>query len=148
MSPINTINSAITFKDKNAALTLSSHERKELAVKALFGKSTITRLAEEANISRKFIYSQKRKAMEALDTAFSEEKKDEEKVLFYLPVTKSWLKQLVIALILICHSSYSGVVEVFRDLLNIGISKGGIHNILRDVLEKVKRSTPSKIYLE
>ena len=76
--------------------------------------------------------------MEALDSTFSEEKVGEEKVLFYIPVTKSWLQQLVITLILICHSSYQGVIEIFRDLLNIGISKGGIHNILQDVLEKAK----------
>ena len=88
MSSTDTTNSAITFKDKNTASMLSSHKRKELAVKALSGKSTITRLAEEANTSRKFIYSQKRRGMEALDTAFSEEKGDEEKVLFYLPVTR------------------------------------------------------------
>ena len=138
MSLTNTTNSSTTFKVKNAASKLAAHERKDLAIHALSGRSTITRLAEEANTSRKFIYSQKHKAQEALDTAFSEEKADEEKVLFYLPVTKSWLKQLVIALILICHSSYQGVVEIFRDLLNMGISKGGIHNILRDVLEKVK----------
>ena len=106
MSFTDTTNSAITFEDKNAASTLSSHARKGLAVEALSGKSTITRLAEETNTSRKFIYSQKRKAMEALDAAFSEEKGNEEKVLFYLPVIKSWLKQLVIALILICHCGW------------------------------------------
>lgn len=138
MSPTNATSSTATFKDKNAASKLSPYERKELAVEALSGKSTITKLAEEANTSRKFIYSQKHKAAEALDEAFLEEKSSEEKVLFYLPVTKDWLKQLVIALILVCHSSYQGVVEIFRDLLNTGISKGGIHNILRDVLEKVK----------
>ncbi len=128
MSPTNATNSSTTFKVKNAASTLSSHERKDLAVHALSGKSTITSLAEEANTSRKFIYSQKNKATEALDAAFSEEKRDEGEVLFYLPVTKGWLKQLVIALILICHSSYQGVIEIFRDLLNVEISKGGIHN--------------------
>ena len=124
MSSTDTINSTTTFKVKNRASILTSHERKQLAVHALSAKSTITRLAEESNTSRKFVYSQKDKAIEALDTAFSEDKPCDKEVLFYLPVTKAWLKQLVMALVFICHSSYQGVIEIFRDLLNVGISKG------------------------
>ncbi len=44
------------------------------------------------------------------------DKKDD--VLFYLPVTKSWLKQLILTLILICHSFYRGVKELLRDLFD------------------------------
>ena len=137
MSNVNFANSSDIFKVKNGASELNFKERKELAIHAITGKSTITSLAEEAKTSRKFIYAQKDKAIKALGTAFSEVEPDEEKVLFYLPVTKSWLKQLVIALIFICHSSYQGVIEIFRDLLHVGISKGNIHNILQGVLEKI-----------
>ena len=48
-------------------------------------------------------------------------------VLFYLPVTKDWLFQLILALVLICHASYRGFVELFRDLLDVSISVGTIH---------------------
>ena len=137
MSNANATNPSDSFKVKNGALDLNLNKRKELAIHAISGKSTITSLAEKTNTSRKFIYAQKDKGIKALDTAFSEVEPDEEKVLFCLPVTKSWLKQLVIALIFICHSSYQGVIEVFRDLLHIGISKGNIHNILQGVLEKI-----------
>ena len=41
----------------------------------------------------------------------------ENDVLFQLTVTKTWLRQVIVALPLICHSSYRGVVEFMRDLL-------------------------------
>ena len=49
---------------------------------------------------------------------------------FHLPVTKSWLYQLILGLVLICHSFYRGVVELFRDLFDLPISIGTIHNRL------------------
>ncbi len=52
-------------------------------------------------------------------------------VLFHLPVTKTWLSQLILGLVLICHSSYRGVVELLRDLFDISISVGTIHNRLQ-----------------
>ncbi len=47
-------------------------------------------------------------------------------VLFYLPVTKAWLRQLVLALVLIGHSSYRAVVELLRDLFDYHISLGNV----------------------
>jgi len=47
---------------------------------------------------------------------------DEPEVLFYLPITKTWLWQLILGLILICHCSYRGVVELLRDLFDLPIS--------------------------
>ena len=52
-------------------------------------------------------------------------------VLFELAVTKTWLRQVIVALPLICHSSYRGVVEFMRDLLGISISLGTVHNELQ-----------------
>jgi hypothetical protein len=45
-------------------------------------------------------------------------------------VTKSWLYQLVLGLVLICHSSYRGVVELLRALFDTPISIGTVHNRL------------------
>lgn len=123
-------------KGLNIASTLSPKIRKHLAIEALANTSTITKLALDANTSRKFIYAQKQKAEESLDETFAEYLSDDKQVLFHLPVTKSWLKQLVISLILICHSSYQGVVEIFRDLFDFSISKGTIHNIVHGVLNQ------------
>jgi len=76
-------------------------------------------------VSRKFLYQQGHKANEALDATFSAAT-DEREVLFYLPITKTWLFQLI--LILVCHCSYRGVVELLRDLFDLPISVGTIHN--------------------
>ncbi|MBC7683659.1 MAG: hypothetical protein H7176_00330 [Bdellovibrionales bacterium] len=50
-------------------------------------------------------------------------------MLFKLPVTKTWPRQLTLSLSLICPSSYRGVVELMRDVLGMRISEVTIHNI-------------------
>ena len=45
-------------------------------------------------------------------------------------MTKNWLYQLILGLVLICHSSYRGVIELFRDLFDTSISMGTVHNRL------------------
>ena len=67
-------------------------------------------------LSRKFVYQQGDKAQRSLDESFAPTPADDD-VLFHLPVTKNWLYQLILGLVLICHSSYRGVVEVLRDHL-------------------------------
>ena len=57
-----------------------------------------------------------------------------DKVLFYLPVTKAWLRQLVLALVLICHSSFRGVVELLRDVFDYRLSVGTVHNIVHSAV--------------
>jgi hypothetical protein len=57
----------------------------------------------------------------------------EDEALFELTVTKTWLHQVIVALPLICHSSYRGVIEFLRDLLGVSISVGTIHNLLQSV---------------
>jgi len=84
-------------------------------------------------VSRKFLYQQGHKANEALDATFSAAT-DEREVLFYLPITKTWLFQLI--LILVCHCSYRGVVELLRDLFDLPISVGTIHNRLQSAADK------------
>ena len=81
---------------------------------------------------RKFIYQQGYKAQQALDESFAPTPADDD-VLFYLPVTQNWLFQLILGLVLICHSSYRGVVELFRDLFDLPISVGTVHNRLQSV---------------
>ena len=66
--------------------------------------------------------------MEALDEALAARDDD---TLFRLPVTEGWLSQLTLALILVCHSSYRDVRKLLRDLFNMSISVGTIHNRLQ-----------------
>ena len=79
-------------------------------------------------MSRKFVYEQKGKASAALDEAFAIGASDEE-VLFELKVTRRWLRQLILALTLICRGSYRGVIEFLRDLVGVHVSAGAVHNV-------------------
>src|ERR671933_209105 len=104
--------------------------RKDLAVQALAGSQTVSDLAARHGEGRKFVYQQTHKARAALDEAFSSAAPDEE-VLFELAVTKTWLRQVIVALPLICRSSYRGVVEFLRDLLGLPVSLGYVHDVLQ-----------------
>ncbi|MEK7993131.1 MAG: hypothetical protein AAB403_04935 [Planctomycetota bacterium] len=113
------------------AAALPPEARKTLALHVLAGPQGVAELARAHNVSRPFVYRQAALAHTALDAAFAILAKDEDEVIFYLPVTKAWLRQLALALLLICHSSLRGVIELFRDLLDVDISLGGVHNIVK-----------------
>jgi hypothetical protein len=116
-----------------AAHDLPPAQRQHLAVQALAGSLSITDLAQHHHVSRKFVYEQAHLAEDALRRAFASPPKNAD-VLFYLPVTKAWLRQLVLALVLICRSPYRGVIELFRDLLDCSISWGTVHNIVHSAV--------------
>ena len=119
------------------AQRLLPQERQELAVQVLAGAQPVAELAREHEVSRKFLYQQADTAHEALTHAFKPEPKAED-VLFYLPVTKAWLRQLVLALVLIGHAPYRAVVELFRDLFDWPISLGTVHNIVHSAVEPAR----------
>jgi hypothetical protein len=101
--------------NNSIANRLCPDTRKYIAIQAISKSDPIKNLSVKQGVSRKFMYQQKNKAEEALEVAFTSSN-EEEKVLFHLPITKSWLSQMILGLVLICHSSYRGVVEIFRDL--------------------------------
>src|SRR5665811_1930002 len=113
----------------SVAANLPHNCRKLLAIEALAGNDPISRIAVRENVSRKFLYRQKQKAETALDQAFPPDNEASD-VLFYLPVTKAWLIQLVLGLVFICHSSYRGVIQLLADLFDTPISLGTVHNLL------------------
>jgi hypothetical protein len=110
-----------------AAARLPGSDRKDMAIQALARSETVSDLAARQEVSRKFIYQQTHKARAALDDAFVSATPDDE-VLFELTLTKAWLRQVIVALTLICRSSYRGVVEFLRDLLGVPISVGCVHD--------------------
>ena len=127
------------------AKTLGAGERLALGVDALAGHRSITDLAKEADVSRKFVYQQADIAQTALDDAFASSDADaDDKVLFHLPVTKAWLRQATLGLTLICHSSYRGVHEFCRDLLGVNLSVGTVHNIVHDAIAKARPHNQSQ----
>jgi hypothetical protein len=109
---------------------LSESDRKDLAIQALAGSETISDLAARHRMSRKFVYQQTHKARSALDDAFSPATPDEA-VLFELAVTKTWLRQVIAGLTLICRGSYRGVIEFLRDLLGLPVSLGCVRDVLQ-----------------
>lgn len=111
------------------AKQMDSRKRKALALSALDKSKPLTKLAQENSVSRKFIYKQKDKAVNAISESFTSPCK-KEKVLFYLPVTISWLCQLIICLILHCRANHRGVQKVLSDAFDHSISLGSIHNII------------------
>ena len=116
------------------AKRLGSAERLDLALQAIRGTATITSLAEDADVSRKFVHQQVGIAHQALDQAFATPADDDDKVLFHLPVTKQFLRQNVLSLLLNCRSSYRGVINHFHDCLASHVALGTIHNIVRDAV--------------
>ncbi len=113
-----------------AAKELEPSQRLTIGVQALVGNCTISALAEEYEVSRKFVYRQAATAQAALEDAFTSAATRDDDLLFHLPVTKNWLRQFVLALLLHCHSSYRGVRAVLDDCFDTSLSLGTVHNIV------------------
>jgi hypothetical protein len=128
-----------TSPTRCAAHQLEGAQRQRLAIDILAGNGSVTELAERHQVSRKFLYQQADKGEQALTEVFSPPPPAEEKVWFYLPVTKAWLKHVVLALVLVCHSSLRGVVEFFRDVLDCPIALGSVHAILMQAVAQVRQ---------
>src|SRR5215831_9409685 len=66
---------------------------------------------------------------------------DPDQLLFWLPVTTPWLRQLVLGLTLICHSSLRGVTELLQDLFDYPLAVGSVHNILHQAVARARHVT-------
>lgn len=119
------------------AKMLGPSQRLLLGLHALAGTQTVTGLADDYEVSRKFVYQQAATAQSALEDAFADETPDD-KVLFHLPITKNWLRKATLGLTLICHSSYRGVQEFCRDVIGAAVSVGTVHNIIHDAIDKAR----------
>jgi hypothetical protein len=112
------------------ARLLPPKQRQDLALHVLTGSQSVAGLARQHQVSRRFLYRQADTAQLALERAFDPPPPAEE-VLFQLPVTTSWLRQLVLGLVLSCHSPYRGVIAILSDLFDTEISLGTVHNIVQ-----------------
>jgi hypothetical protein len=118
----------------SAAQTLPAQARQQLALAALSGVP-IAQLAADNHVSRKFVYQQLGKAHQGLALVFDPPAPPPQ-LLFWLPVTKPWLRQLVLGLVLVCHSSLRGVGELLADLFDHPLSIGTVHNILQQAVSQ------------
>jgi len=94
------------------ASQLGPSQRRDLSLQALRRTEPVARLAAHHEVSRKFVYQQMEKATAAIDPAFAPAPSESAKILFWLPVTKDWLEQLVLSLALYCHSPLRGTMEL------------------------------------
>lgn len=122
----------------SAAAQMAPSRRLFLALAGMTRSRPLSALARENQVSRNFIYDQIEKANQALDSAFRPDEEDDQRVLFNIPVTKPWLRQVVLSAILDCHSSYRGAENFLRNICDSEISIGTIHNIVMAAVEKAR----------
>lgn len=117
---------------------LDPQQRQRLALDALAGTTPITELANQNQVSRRFVYRQHDIARNALENAFDPPPADDA-VLFHLPVTAHWIRQFTLGLVLIGHCPLRGVVELFGDFFDHPISLGTVHNIVHSAVERARQ---------
>ena len=120
-----------------AARALSPAQRQELSVEVLARTGPLSRLAAGRGVSRKFLYAQGLKAKTALEGAFAVTD-DDQAVLYYLPITKSWIRQFVLGLALEGHAGFRGICRLGRDLLDYDLSIGTVHNTLEAAAQQAR----------
>ena len=124
------------------ARQLSPERRRDLACRILAGSTPVARIAREQGVSRKFLHRQADIARDALDGAFDPPPARDD-VLFYLPVTRAWLRRLILALVLTCRGPYRGVIALLRDLFAVDLSLGTVHNTVRSAAAAARRVNDS-----
>jgi hypothetical protein len=120
-------------------------QRRNLSVQAIRRTESVTHLAQQHQVSRKFVYRQLAKATAAIDQAFEPAEPKDQKVLFYLPITRAWIHQFVLSVILICHSSFRGVLDILDAMFDYhDMSLGTIHNIAQQAVVSARRVNDSQ----
>jgi len=128
-----------------SAAEMDCSERRNLSVQAIRRTEPVTSLAQQHQVSRKFVYQQLAKATAAIDQAFEPAEAEDKKVLFYLPITKAWIYQFVLSLILICHSSFRGVLDILGAMFDYhDMSLGTIHNIVQRAVASARKVNGSQ----
>ena len=128
-----------------SATQMDCSGRRNLSVQAIRRTESVAHLAQQHQVSRKFVYRQLAKATVAIDQAFEPAEPKDQKVLFYLPITKAWIHQLVLSLILICHSSFRGVLDILDAMFDYhDMSLGTIHNIVQQAVVSARRVNDSQ----
>jgi hypothetical protein len=97
--------------------------------------ATVSDLAIRRGMRHKFVYQQADKARCALDDAFISNVTDDTER-FEIQAPKRWLRQVIVALALICRSSYLGIIEFMGDVPGRRISIGIIRDVLHEAADQ------------
>ena len=131
-----TVPSVQRFSSTAAGLTAA--ERETLAIQVLAGTKPVSELARRHQVSRPFLYRQAHAASEALQARFDPPPSDPA-VLFYLPITRDWLHQFVLALALEGHAPFRGIQAIVQTLFDYdGLSLGSIHTLLQEAATQAR----------
>jgi hypothetical protein len=88
----------VTVDVSCSAKQLLPEQGQDLAIRVLAGAETVSELAREHEASSKFVYQQVHTAEQALSQALTPPPTSPDKVLYYLPATKAWLRQLALGI--------------------------------------------------
>ncbi len=123
----------IAAHKKNHVTRISKQTKLNMALQAIGRQQTITEISRQFDCSRTTVYKQQDKALDAANKAFEQ---DDDEVLFYIPVTKSFIEQSVVAQRLICKASFRDIMFYIQTMYNYSISLGGVFNILDAASDK------------
>lgn len=120
---------------KNRPNRITSSIKRTIALKAISRQETISQLSRNYDCSRTTIYNQQHKALQAANRIFDEE---DESVLYSVPVSKPFIKQVVLALGMICKSSYRDIKFFVKSIFDYSVSVGSIFDVMDDASDKAK----------
>lgn len=112
--------------------TLSFDQANDIAYRALSQESSISALSAENGHSRQTIRNERDRVQ-----AIVNQTKQQEDVLFYLPVTVTWLNQLVIALVFMMNGSYRNITQFIKDLFDYPFNSDQISKLMKTVYRRV-----------
>ena len=123
----------ITAHKNNHIKRIPADKKLNIALDAIRRQETVVDISKRYDCSRTTVYQQQDKALAAANKAFEA---DDEDVLFYIPVTKSFIEQAVVSLRLICESSYRNIMFYVATMYNYHVSLGTVFNILDEAADK------------
>lgn len=123
----------IVTRKSNNVKRISSATKLEIGLQAISRKQPIVDIAQHYDCSRTTVYKQQEKIIQAANKAYEDENNE---ILFYIPVTKKFIQQLVVGLFLICKSSYRDIMFFLKDIINYDLSIGSVFNILDEFADK------------
>ena len=125
------------------AKLLGPEQRRDLAVPVLAGQQSASQTARDYGVSRKFVAQQTTKARNALDQAFAPPPDGPAGLLYWLPVTKPWIEQVTLSLMLTCRSSFRGASAFLRDVLDYSLAHTTVRNIFESAVATARTHNAS-----
>lgn len=124
----------------NYGKRISASIKRAMALSALRGDQTVVDISMRYGCSRTTVYKQHDKALTAANNAFEP---SDDAVLFNFPITKQIIEKIVMALVLICKSSYRDCLSFLKSIFDYSLSLGSIFSILDEGAEKAERINQS-----